>query len=115
LAKKLNNPLAALIRVPIQNNWDFGLGPAHAMQYNIAGQPGQVVVIGTQPLLQAWKGTNSTPMLRIYGNPGTNYEFYVSTNLSSANWLPDGSVLMTNLQQDFIINLTSPQMYFRAR
>ena len=82
---------------------------------NIAGQPGQVVVIGAQPLLQAWRGTNSTPMLRIYGNPGTNYGFYVSTNLSSANWLPDGSVLMTNLQQDFIINLTAPQMYFRAR
>jgi len=32
LAKKLNNPLAALISVPIQNNWDFGIGPAHAMQ-----------------------------------------------------------------------------------
>ena len=39
LAKKLNNPLAALISVPIQNNWDFGLGPAHAMQYKANLQP----------------------------------------------------------------------------
>ncbi len=39
LAKKLNNPLAALISVPIQNNWDFGLGPAHAMQYKANIQP----------------------------------------------------------------------------
>jgi hypothetical protein len=39
LAKKLNNPLAALISVPIQNNWDFGLGPAHTMKYTANIQP----------------------------------------------------------------------------
>ena len=39
LAKKLNNPLAALISVPFQNNWDFGIGPAHAMQYKANIQP----------------------------------------------------------------------------
>jgi hypothetical protein len=39
LAKKLQNPVAALISVPIQNNWDFGLGPAHAMQYKANIQP----------------------------------------------------------------------------
>ena len=33
LAKKLSNPIADLITVPIQNNWDFGIGPADAMQY----------------------------------------------------------------------------------
>ena len=31
LAKKLQNPVANLISVPIQNNWDFGIGPADAM------------------------------------------------------------------------------------
>jgi hypothetical protein len=39
LAKKLNNPVAALISVPIQNNWDFGIGPAHAMKYTADIQP----------------------------------------------------------------------------
>ena len=39
LAKKLNNPVANLISVPIQNNWDFGLGPAHTMQYTANIQP----------------------------------------------------------------------------
>jgi hypothetical protein len=82
---------------------------------NTGGQPGRVVVIGAEPLLKAWKGSNSISMLTLYGNPGTNYEFLVGTNLSSNIWLPAGSVLMTNLQQDFIINLTAPQMYFRAR
>ena len=44
MAKKLNNPVAALISVPIQNNWDFGIGPANAMKYTANIQP--VVPIG---------------------------------------------------------------------
>ncbi len=39
LAKKLQNPVASLISVPIQNNWDFGIGPAHAMKYTVNIQP----------------------------------------------------------------------------
>ncbi len=44
LAKKLQNPVASLISVPIQNNWDFGIGPAHSMKYTANIQP--VVPIG---------------------------------------------------------------------
>jgi hypothetical protein len=76
---------------------------------------GRVFIIGREPILDAWLGTNSSPMLRIYGNLGTNYQFLYSTNLLSTNWQAAGSVLMTNLQQDFIINQTGPRMYFRAR
>jgi hypothetical protein len=39
LAKKLQNPVANLISVPIQNNWDFGIGPADAMRYTANIQP----------------------------------------------------------------------------
>jgi hypothetical protein len=39
LAKKLQNPVASLISVPIQNNWDFGIGPADAMKYTCNIQP----------------------------------------------------------------------------
>ena len=39
LAKKLQNPVAGLISVPIQNNWDFGIGPANAMRYTANIQP----------------------------------------------------------------------------
>ena len=46
LAKKLNNPVAALISVPIQNNWDFGIGPADAMKYTANIQPVVPLSIG---------------------------------------------------------------------
>ncbi len=39
LAKKLQNPVASLISVPIQNNWNFGIGSANAMRYTANIQP----------------------------------------------------------------------------
>ena len=39
LAKKLQNPVADLISVPIQSNWDFGIGPEKAMRYTVNIQP----------------------------------------------------------------------------
>jgi len=40
LAKKLQNPVASLIQVPIQNNFDFGAGPAgDGFQYKVNVQP----------------------------------------------------------------------------
>ena len=39
LALKLQNPVANLISVPIQNNWDFGAGSTGAMRYLVNVQP----------------------------------------------------------------------------
>jgi len=40
LAKKLSNPVAALISVPLQNNFDFGAGPTgDGFQYKLNLQP----------------------------------------------------------------------------
>jgi hypothetical protein len=39
LAQKLQNPIANLVSVPIQNNWDFGIEPANAMKYTANVQP----------------------------------------------------------------------------
>jgi hypothetical protein len=47
LAKKLANPVASLISVPIQNNWDFGIGPANAMRYTANIQPVIPFSLGT--------------------------------------------------------------------
>ena len=39
LAKKLSNPVANLISVPFQNNFDFGIGPRNAFKYTVNIQP----------------------------------------------------------------------------
>lgn len=41
LAKKLSNPLASLISVPIQSNLDFGLGPGGGTKWTTNIQPVQ--------------------------------------------------------------------------
>ena len=39
LAKKLSNPVASLISVPLQSNVDFGIGPEDAYRYTLNIQP----------------------------------------------------------------------------
>ena len=82
---------------------------------NSSGQAGRVVVIGREPLLEAWMASNSTLMLTIYGNPGTNYQVAYSTNLTVPNWQPDFSVLMTNLFESVPVDQTAPQLFYRAQ
>lgn len=39
LAKQLNNPVASLISVPFQSNWDFGLGDGSGQRFTMNLQP----------------------------------------------------------------------------
>jgi hypothetical protein len=84
-----------------------------------AGKPGsangRVIVVGLQPVLDASFGTNPNPVFTIYGNLGSNYQMAFSTNLPSANWQPVGSILITNLRQNFNVNQSAPQIYYRAQ
>lgn len=82
---------------------------------NISGLPGQIAVISAQPLLGASVGANAALALTIYGNPGSNYQVFYTTNLTSSNWQPVQSVLMTNLQQNIILNPTVPQIFYRTQ
>jgi hypothetical protein len=49
LAKKLQNPVASLISVPVQSNWDFGIGRAEAMRFTVNVQPVIPISLG-----QSW-------------------------------------------------------------
>lgn len=82
---------------------------------NIAGQPGTAIVIGLEPLLAAWLGTNSTRMLTIYGNPGTNYQLSYATNLLAPSWQPSFTLPMTNLFESVPLGETAPQIFYRAQ
>jgi hypothetical protein len=46
LAKATQNPVAPMISVPFQNNWDFGIGPAEAMRYTLNFQPVVPIALG---------------------------------------------------------------------
>lgn len=73
LAKAAQNPVADLISVPIQNNFNFGVGPDDDMQYIMNIQP----VIPTK-LSENWNLINRVIMPVIYQpsmGPGMDSEF----------------------------------------
>ncbi len=100
--------------VPLSVTDIAGTKSNNAIVATTFGQSGRVVVIGPEPLLEAWLGTNSTRMLTLYGNPGASYQMAHNMNLLTTNWLPDWRVPMTNLAAIFGANQTAPQIYYRA-
>jgi RHS repeat-associated protein len=81
---------------------------------NAYGQPGRVVIIGKEPLLEAALGTNAQRLLTLYGNPGATYQMGSSTNLMRTNWAPVWHFPMTNLSEVFSADQKSPLLFYRA-
>jgi hypothetical protein len=75
---------------------------------------GRVFIIGRQPLLYAWLGTNASRMLTLYGNPGASYQIACNTNLLLKNWVPVWRVPMTNEYNVFGANQSVPQIFYNA-
>ncbi|MEW6440288.1 MAG: transporter [bacterium] len=86
VAKKLQNPVADLVSVPLQNNWDFGIGPEDAMRYTLNFQP--VIPFS---LNAHWKLTTRTIMPVIYAEspvPGGDSETGLGDILQSFFFVP---------------------------
>jgi hypothetical protein len=85
---------------------------------NTYGQPGLVVVVGAEPLLGAALDTNSSVIITLYGNPGSNYVIQNTSDLRPPiSWQPAYTVTMTNLTQLFELGNGSnlpPMQFFRA-
>jgi subtilase family serine protease len=75
---------------------------------------GRVFVIGREPLLDAWFGTDFSRKLALYGNPGSSYELDFTTNLLGGNWQFGWRLPMTNTFEAFDANGALPQVYYRA-
>jgi len=101
LAKKLQNPVAALISVPIQNNWDFGIGPANAMKYTANIQPvvpvsisedWNVIIRTILPVIYAGATDNSpsapaSARESHFGLGDTTQSFFLSPKAPVGGWI----------------------------
>jgi hypothetical protein len=81
---------------------------------NSVGQAGRAVVIGREPLLEAWLGTNSARMLTLYGNPGATYALGFRTNVLGTNWQFAWRTPMTNLYETFAADAKPGLLFYRA-
>ena len=81
LVKKSLNPIASLISVPFQNNWDFGIGPSDAMKYTMNFQP--VIPIS---LNKDWNVISRTILPTVYLEstaPGVGSKFGLGDTVQS--------------------------------
>jgi hypothetical protein len=94
LAQKLQNPVANLISVPLQNNWDFGIGPAHAMRYTGNLQPVIPITLGDNwnlitrtiiPLIYAESPVAGGPDVSGVGD--ITQSFFLSPNSTVGGWI----------------------------
>jgi hypothetical protein len=82
---------------------------------NASTQPGRVVVVGSQPLLEPTLGTNATRWLLLYDNPGSNYHLMFNTSLTGTSWQDGGSATVTNLMEYFPVDPTAPLLFYRVQ
>jgi hypothetical protein len=82
------------------------------------GMSGTVTVVAVEPLLLAAPAsTNSTIMLTLYGNPGSNYVIQSSTTLNSNDWHPAMSTTPAGVAIQINVGTggtNAPVRFFRA-
>ncbi len=82
---------------------------------NGSGQPGRVVLIGSQPLLEAGLSAKNSRTLTLYGNPGSSYMIQWDTNTLGTSWAPGWRVPMTNIVEEFTgVGANAATEFYRA-
>jgi hypothetical protein len=92
-----------------------GTEPNGTLVGNPSGTPGLVTIVAVQPLLQALSVSNSTIVLTLFGNPGSNYVIQSASNLTTTNWHSLMSMTQSNVGMQINVNTSNaPMQYYRA-
>ncbi len=82
---------------------------------NTNGQSGEVVFVGTQPLLRP-TCAGGTRTLTCFANPGFSYELQCATNFASPSpWQPVATCQQTNVAQDLTFESAPPMAFYRLK
>jgi hypothetical protein len=109
-----SNQSSAFVPLPLADV--SALKPDGSPAAKAYGQPGRVVVVGAEPLLEAAPSAGQNVWLTLYGQPNSNYLFEWKTNLLDGAWQTGWSTMMasTNLWQTLEVPATNPAEFFRA-
>ena len=82
---------------------------------NVLAQPGEVVVVGSQPLLNPSPSASGGRTLSLYANPGT-YELLYTTSLARPiTWTPLLTYRQTNIAQTVSLGSAKPVIFYRLQ
>jgi Fibronectin type III domain len=78
------------------------------------GEIGEVVVVGTNPLLRPHASDGQGRTVTIYANPGAAYQLQQATSLSPpVSWQPSQDYLPTNVLQNINLDSVNPIVFYR--
>ena len=107
-----SNQSSAFIHLNLDNT--VGQQPDGKEVRNFAAQAGRVVVIGAEPLLEAFLNTNRQPALTLFGLPGSNY-LIESAMDTQGPWRTNQPATLTNLWGELSLPGDAPQQFYRAK
>jgi hypothetical protein len=106
-------PAATSAFVPLTINQIAATAPDNTLVGPVSGQSGRLVLIASQPLLEATLTNGSNPVLTLYGNPGANCTVMSATNLvSPITWTPLTNLTLTTTVQSISPGSVAGQMEF---
>ena len=93
----------------------FGSTADGAAYANVVTQPGEVVVVGAQPLLRPQSDPVLGRTISLYANPGT-YELQYATSLTQpVTWTPLTTYQQTNVVQTVSLDSANPFIFYRLQ
>jgi hypothetical protein len=88
-------------------------GSAYA---NVVTQAGEVVVVGTNPLLRPQADASRGRTLTLFANPGATYQLQYATSFASpVIWMPLMTYQPTNVAQIVSLDAANPVIFYRLQ
>lgn len=82
---------------------------------NVLAESGEVVVVGSQPLLRSQAGSVQARTLSLYANPGTYNLQYATSLAEPVNWTTLTTYQQTNVAQAVSLDATIPVIFYRLQ
>jgi hypothetical protein len=81
---------------------------------NVGAQPGEVVVVGNNPLMRCQSVAGVGRTLTLFGNPGANYQLQYTTNLvPPVVWQPVASHQQGNVTDSVTVDDSQPVIFYQ--
>lgn len=93
-----------------------GIKSDGAWYRNVTAESGQVVLVGSSPLLQLQRSAAQSHSLTLFGSPGISYQVQMATNLAPpVVWVPLLNHQQINVSDSLDLDDPQPTTYYRLR
>jgi hypothetical protein len=104
---------SAILSIPANNG--AGVSAAGASFVNVLTPPGEVVVVGGDPLLRARADASRGRTMSLYAQPGNYRLLYATSLIPPITWMPLMDYQQTNVAQTVSLDSGEPAIFYRLQ